>query len=306
MSPQQEPLDCLVIGGGPAGLTAATYLARFHRRIVLADCGESRARYIPVSHNCPGFPFGVSGVDLLQRMREQAAHYAVEPVRVRIDGLERHAGGFVAHGGGASWRACTVLLASGIRDRLPDIAGLERGIADGVIRICAVCDGYEAGDERIAMLGPPASVIGHACFLRTFSRTVTAVLSEAGEVAAEDRERAARLGIGILAPADSIELVRDAASNIRACRFSWADSQREFDVVYPVLGADVKGRLASAIGAHRDDDGELIVDARMQTSVDGCYAAGDAVSAVNQIAVAVGHASVASIAIHNRLPRNVR
>jgi thioredoxin reductase (NADPH) len=119
-------------------------------------------------------------------------------------------------------------------------------------------------------------------------------------------ERAARLGIEVLAPADSIELVRDGASKIRACRFSWADSQREFDTVYPVLGADIKGHLASAIGARRDDDGELIVDARMQTSVDGCYAAGDAVSAVNQIAVAVGHAAIAAIAIHNRLPRNAR
>src|SRR5690606_14574677 len=69
MHEDDQPLDCLIIGGGPAGLTAATYLARFRRRILLVDCSESRARYIPVSHNCPGFPFGVSGTDLLARMR---------------------------------------------------------------------------------------------------------------------------------------------------------------------------------------------------------------------------------------------
>jgi thioredoxin reductase (NADPH) len=203
MSANGERLECLVIGGGPAGLTAATYLARFRRHIALLDGGESRARYIPVSHNCPGFPFGVSGTDLLDRMREQAAHFGIEPVSVRIDTLETHDGGFVASGGGSIWYARTVLLATGIRDRLPRIADLEQGIADGVVRICAICDGYEAADDRIAVLGPADDVVGHACFLRTFSRQVTVVLSEAGEVSADDRERATELGIGILPPSTS-------------------------------------------------------------------------------------------------------
>ena len=68
-----EPLlDCLIVGGGPAGLTAATYLARFHRAFVLVDAGKSRARWIPESHNCPGFPFGVAGTALLDKLRKQA------------------------------------------------------------------------------------------------------------------------------------------------------------------------------------------------------------------------------------------
>ena len=65
-----EPLlDCLIVGGGPAGLTAATYLARFHRAFVLVDAGKSRARWIPESHNCPGFPFGVAGTALLEKLQ---------------------------------------------------------------------------------------------------------------------------------------------------------------------------------------------------------------------------------------------
>jgi len=88
MRETSEPLDCLIIGGGPAGLTAAIYLARFKRHVVLIDCDESRARYILVSHNCPGFPFGVSGPDLLARMRDQAAQFGIEPVAARVDALE--------------------------------------------------------------------------------------------------------------------------------------------------------------------------------------------------------------------------
>ena len=69
--------DCLVIGAGPAGLVAATYLARFRRHVAVVDAGNSRAALIPTSHNCPGFPLGVSGPRLLQRMREQAVNYGV-------------------------------------------------------------------------------------------------------------------------------------------------------------------------------------------------------------------------------------
>jgi len=299
-----EPLDCLIIGGGPAGLTAAIYLARFRRRVVLVDCDESRARYIPVSHNCPGFPFGVSGPELLARMRDQAAQFGIEPVAARVDALELRDGVFLAKAGDRSWRARTILLATGIKDRLPHVEDLEQGIADGVLRICAICDGYEARDERIAVFGPPASVVGHACFLRTFSRRVCVVLSETGDVSDSDLARAERLGIEILQPPQALRLNRDASSTMHSCTVTWPGSERSFDTLYPVLGADLKGHLASAIGAARDERGELIVDARMQTSVEGCYAAGDAVSAVNQIAVAVGHASIAAIAIHNALPGN--
>jgi thioredoxin reductase (NADPH) len=304
MNDRLEPIDCLIVGGGPAGLTAATYLARFNRRVVLVDCNESRARYIPVSHNCPGFPFGVSGTDLLARMRDQAAQFGIEPIEARVDTLERSDGGFLAKAGRRAWQAATVVLATGIKDRFPDIAELERGIADGVVRICAICDGYEARDDRIAVLGPAATVVGHACFLRTFSRQVCVVLSEAGEVAAAQRARAERLGIEILPPPQAWRLDEEASSKIISCTASWSSSQRVFDTLYPVLGSEVKGHLASAIGAARDEHGELIVDADMRTSVAGCYAAGDAVSSVNQIAVAVGHASIAAIAIHNALPGN--
>ena len=79
-----------------------------------------------------------------------------------------------------------------------------------------------------------------------------------------------------------------------------------FDTLYPVLGSDAQTGLALALGAKCDDNRELIVDRHQQTSVDGLYAIGDLVSALNQISVAVGHAAIAATAVHNRLPRNPR
>jgi thioredoxin reductase (NADPH) len=306
MAMDADALDCLVIGAGPAGLVAATYLARFRRRIALVDTGESRARWIPTSHNCPGFPSGVSGDRLLERLREQAATYGVRAEHARITRLQRDGDGFVAVAQDArAWRARCVILATGIVDRMPgtgdDVAPWEAALDSGVLRLCAVCDAYEASDGRIAVLAPADDAIRHAVFLRTFSRRVDAVRSQPGEPAQECVRLAAAAGVELL-PAP----VRLACDDT-GCRMVFADgSERRYDTVYPVLGGAAQSQLATALGAACDDDGNLVTDARQQTSVEGLYAIGDVVSALNQIAVGVGHAALAATAVHNRLPRNFR
>jgi thioredoxin reductase (NADPH) len=298
------PPDCIVIGGGPAGLVAATYLARFRRHVRLFDDGCSRARYIPVSHNCPGFPFGVSGPDLLGRLREQAVRYGARLIDARVERITRNGDGFHVEAGEHSCSAPSVLVACGISDRMPALRGLERAIAAGVVRLCAICDGYEARDERIAVYGPPASALRHAAFLRTFSRTVTAIASEPGEAGAAASDEASALGVRQLPVPVRIDLPGEGGNDQDACRVVWDGREEDFDTIYPVLGAEPKAAFAATLGLRTDDDGEILVDAHMQTSVEHLYAAGDVVSDLNQISVAVGHAAIAATAIHNRLPRN--
>ena len=294
-----ETLDCLVVGAGPAGLVAATYLARFRRRIAVVDAGASRARWIPTSHNCPGFPLGVSGTALLARLREQAEEHGVVVTQGRIDALLREADGedgaaFVARdAAGDRWRAATVILATGIVDRLPEVEGgpeaLAAAIEAGTLRLCAVCDAYEARDSRIAVLAPADDARRHAAFLRTFSRNVDAIDSSVPyrlECDAGGCRIETIVGEGVEGDAGG--------------------SMREYDTLYPVLGGDSQSQLAQALGAAVDDEGALRTDAHQQTSVDGLYAVGDVVSALNQIAVAVGHAAIAATAVHNRLPPNPR
>ena len=296
------PLDCVIIGAGPAGLTAATYLARFHRRILVVDAGNSRARWIPTSHNCPGFPFGVAGPELLKKLRTQAEEYGVCIHAGRVVALERSAGGFdVATAEGVRWTTRLVILATGIVDRMPDMPGLEDAIARNVVRLCAVCDGYEASDEHIAVYAPVDTGIPHALFMRTFSSRVTVVRSQPGEPSPECAQAARNANIQLLPP--SVALRHDGAG----CVFKLDDgSEHRFDTVYPVLGGDAQSQLAVALGASVDDKDELRVDASQQTTVDGLYALGDVVDGLNQISVAVGHAAIAATAIHNRLPRNFR
>ena len=294
-------LDVLVVGAGPAGLTAATYLARFHRRFVVVDAGKSRARWIPTSHNCPGFPHGIGGDALLDKLHAQAAGFDVRIEDGRIERLQRDGEAFVATAAdGRTWRARFVLLATGVVDVMPAMDGLEAGIASHAVRLCAVCDGYEASDADIAVLAPVDDAIHHAAFLRSFSRRVAAIPTEAAEPSPDCATLAADAGIELLPPALAMRCDADG------CVVDTEAGERRFDTLYPVLGCDAQSRLATALGAAVDDNGALIVDARMQTNVDGLYAIGDVVSALNQISVAMGHAAIAASALHGRLPANWR
>ena len=290
------------MGAGPAGLTAATYLARFHRRAVVVDAGKSRARWIPKSHNCPGFPFGVAGTELLDKLRAQATGYGAEIVQGCIARLEPTGEGFIATAeDGTRWTARYVIIATGIVDKMPAMPGLEAAINRNVVRMCAVCDGYEASDDHIAVYAPVDVAIRHALFLRTFSRSVAAVRSEPGEPTEDNAARAREANVSVLPVATRLE--HDGT----CCVFHLEDdSVHRFDTVYPVLGCTAQSSLATALGARVDENGELRVDASQQTNVDGLYAIGDIVSALNQISVGVGHAAIAATAVHNRLPPNFR
>jgi len=287
--------DCIIVGGGPAGLTAAVYLARFRRRVLVVDSFRSRARYIPRSHNCPGFAQGISGTDLLKALRAQARKYGAQIARGTVDRIARKAGAFTVSSGKQHRGAASVLIATGIVDIVPAIPGLREGIHRGVVRLCPICDGYEASGKRIAVYGPPASVISHALFLRTYSSQVTAVFSQEGTVPKMLGAQARRHRLAVMAAPQAIALDESG------CRIVTTQREHRFDCFYPTMGFEPKCRLAVSLGARVDDAGEIIVSPHMQTSVKRLYAAGDAVSGLHQIAVAVGHAAIAATAIHNQL-----
>src|SRR4249919_541496 len=114
---RMHTLDALVIGAGPAGLTAAIYLARYRRDFLVLDGGPSRAELIPTTHNFPAWPQGVSGEKLLARLREQALAHEARFERARVECLQREGEEFVAIAGGQRWRARNVIIATGIVDR---------------------------------------------------------------------------------------------------------------------------------------------------------------------------------------------
>ncbi|MDI3562469.1 NAD(P)/FAD-dependent oxidoreductase [Bradyrhizobium sp. Arg816] len=287
-------MDCLIVGGGPAGLTVAIYLARYRRRVAVFDEGKSRAAWIPKSHNYPGFPSGVSGRELLDLLRCQAKSYDVELVRERISFLEKSDIGFRAVYRDLEIRARRVLFATGIVDEAPDIDGVEKAVLAGIVRYCPVCDAYEAIDRRIAVMGQGAGALAKARFLRHYSDRVTLVVT--GAPTAEHLAEAEEAGISVQLADSQLEI---KAGSIHVS--SGSNGAGTFDVLYPALGCSVGSELAVRLGAAANEVGCLVVDGHQQTTVEGVYAAGDVVSDLHQISVATGHAAVAATAVHKSL-----
>ena len=288
--------EVLIVGAGPAGLTAATYLARFRRRVLVADGGASRACWIPLSHNMPGFPSGITGDAILRRMTEQAGEFGAVIEGGRVESLTREGDGFIARLNGRDLRVRSVLLATGVVDHHPDLPGVERAIERALVRICPICDGYEAIDKAVAVIGDNDEGVREAAFLRTYSDRVTLIHTGAAATLT-DEDELARMGIELIrAPIDNVTLEGDPVTAL-----SWGGTFRSFDLVYSALGTSPNAGLAEALNARVGEDGRLFVDAHQATSVKGLYAAGDVVRGLNQIAVAGAEAAVAATAIHNAL-----
>lgn len=296
-----RPLDCLIIGAGPAGLTAALYLARFRRNVMLVDAGGSRAELIPTTHNYPGFPQGISGSELLVRLRAQVVPYGVSPRAARVD--ELHSDACFKARIGTDWvGATTVLLATGVVDRQHQLAAtddLRRGTLSGQIRWCPICDGYEGLDQDLGLIGVSTSALDHALFLRNYSSRLTLMLAP-DEAPLPEAELASLRNADIQVMAHTPSRIELTASCKVAVQFV-DQTQRTFDAIYPMLGSTPQSELATNLGARCDAIGELIVDEHQHTTVPGLYAAGDLVKALNQMSVGMAHAAIAATAIHNRL-----
>jgi thioredoxin reductase (NADPH) len=310
MPGMQDPaeLDCLIVGAGPAGLTAALYLARFRRRVMVVDAGEPRAAWIPASHNIPFFADGIPGPEILARQRDHVGRYGIAVRQGRVNTLARRRGGFVAmletpEGEMRELRARRVLLATGAVDVEPALPDLPDAVRRGLVRYCPICDGFESRGRRIAVIGPGGDRSAHglaeAAFIaRTYAEDVTLLtLGQTLALDAGQREMAASRGIRLVEqPVAALDL---ADGQIAALRFGDGPALR-FEVLYSALGLDYRSGLAAKLDAERDDSGALVVDDHSQTTVPGLYAAGDVVRGLDQIVVGMGHAAVAATHIHNR------
>lgn len=299
-----DTLDCLVIGGGPAGLTAAIYLSRFRRSVLVIDKGWSRAKWITLSHNLPGFPEGISGAALLERLRDQARRYGAVLEHGTVERLHPAADGlFAAEMGGTAILARTVVLAGGVVENNPPLPHVADAVKNGLIRTCPICDGFEAIGKKVAVLGDGEHAAAEALFLRTFSSHVTLLLP-AEDAVLQPETRAALLAANVDTYCVAVGSVTLGADGVTAVGDGGGLPHR-FDMVYSAFGIIPQTMLAIEAGAKVDAANRLLTDEHQETTTRGLFAAGDLVRGLNQIAVAEGEAAIAATAIHNRLARSV-
>ena len=292
-------IDCLIVGGGPAGLTAAIYLARFHLEVLVVDGGNSRAMLIPKTRNHAGFPEGITGPNLLRRMSQQARIYGARVVEGNVDAFLPEGEGFRAIGSMSEMVARRVLLATGVVNNRPEMPDAlhDEALARGLLRYCPICDGYEVTDQPVGVIGTGGRGMREALFLRGYSADVTLVAPGAAhELDAAERDALVEAGVRLVdGPTGGFELSGDRI------RMDSAAGVLTFASIYPALGSAIRSELGVALGAETSSDGCLLVDAHQRTSVAGLYAAGDVVKGLDQLSHAMGEGGVAATTIRNDL-----
>jgi thioredoxin reductase (NADPH) len=172
-----------------------------------------------------------------------------------------------------------------------------QALAEGRIRYCPICDGYEVTDQAVAVIGRGARAAKEAEFLRSYTDRVTLIGDAADDaLSAADRSRLAALGVTLVGgPVRAFHLTSDGLT------LSIGERRLRFDAVYPALGSTVHSKLAGELGATLTAEGCVKVDAHQRTCVEDIYAAGDVVVGLDQISHAMGEGGVAATALRNDL-----
>ena len=284
--------DAVVVGGGPAGLTAATWLARYRRRTLLVDAGEHRNRWVDQSHGYftrdPGVPR-----ELLALGAEQLAAY---PCAERIGGCASAAAvsgsGFTVTVDGVAHSCLRLVLATGVEDAFPAVEGFFDHYGASVFH-CPTCDGYEARGRNVVVLGWSEHVAAFAVTLLDWAASVTLVTDGRtfpGDV--EQRAALASYGVRVLEDvAERFEGRRGALS----CVALREAGELPCEMAFFSVAHKPRNALARQLGCAVTPEGCVEVDDECRTSVPGVYACGDLTPGMQLVQVAAAKGAIAGI-----------
>jgi thioredoxin reductase len=285
--------DAVVVGGGPAGLSAAGWLGRYRRRVVVVDGGEQRNRWVDRSHGYLTHDHA-DPKELLRAARQQLAAYPTVELRPgRAHGARRADDGtFVLDSAAGPVHARRVVLATGVVDAFPEVDGFFEHYGADVFH-CPTCDGYEAQGCDVVVFGWTSHVAGFALTLLEWAATVTLV-TDGGRFEGDDTCRRAldRHSVDVLED-DAVELLGTRGS-LRGVRLKGGD-MLPCQLVFFSIAHHPRTDLAVELGCRLTDDGYVEVDEHALTSVDGVYAAGDVTPGMQLVQVAAGEGTVAGV-----------
>ncbi len=265
--------EALVIGGGPAGLSAALYLARYNRTVALFDTGHGRSSWHQINHNYLGFPGGVPARQLRELGRQQLAEYAqVTVLEHKIERLERQNGNFIAFSQAGEWHGQAVIICTGVIDHYPHFDGWQEYVGRSMFW-CITCDGYGCRDARVVVVGNTSQAACEALQLRRFTNHLT-VMTDSRECTIDEKFQRRLAAAQIPLIHDKIDSAIGKDGQFEAL-FTKGGQRIELDQLFCQHGATPQTKLAEDLGVLVSRDGYICVDTEQKTNVTGVYAAGD-------------------------------
>ena len=302
----QTTYDVAVVGGGPAGLTAALYTTRLGHDTVIVNRGGGRAAMMQETHNVIGITEDVSGVEFLRTAQEQVQNYGATYRRGFVSGIDRRDDErfHLTVDDGDDVVVRRVVLATGFSDVKPDppLPPTGRGL-----HYCLHCDAYMFVDESVYVMGHGDSAAYVAMIMLNFTDEVDLLTRGDEPTWSDETDR--------MLEAHPIDVIGEQITGMNRGPDGWLESfefedgsVREYRGGFPMYGSEYNNALAADLGCELNDDGTVVADDHGRTSVDGVHAVGDLVQGHNQIPVAMGQGAKAGIAIHMALrafPRSV-
>jgi thioredoxin reductase len=296
--PSESTYDCIIIGGGPAGLTCAIFLARYRRPVLVIDSGKPRNYASRAIHGFLG-QHNIAPGELLARGRSEAEAAGAEICHCTASRVEQIGDIFEVTTTAGTMRARRVVLAYGVRDTLPDIPDIESYYGGSVFH-CADCDGYEVSEKRVGVIGWGKKAVGLALKLLQWTEQLTIFTDgHPREWTDEHHSKLLALGIGVK-DEKVISLVGENAM-VRAAVLSTGE-RVSVDALFFTIGVERSCLLAEDLGCEVDDKRpNIIVDDHKKTSVEGIYAIGDLVPGSQLAITSAADGAIAAIAINKSL-----
>ena len=291
--------DCAIVGGGPGGLSAALYMGRMRRSVIVVDGERGRSTWYQLNNNYLGFPDGVHARNLREIGQEQAARYGARfldsyatDARYEGEGADRR---FYVDTSEGTVTARTLILATGVHDEFPQFEGSDECIGRSMFW-CIICDGYEAIEKRVVVLGGGTRAANLALELMVFTPHVTLVAWDGPLRIPEERLATMREhGIKIY---DTICSGFRCAETGFICNLDLEDgSELDLDMLFVAQNMQPNNKLAKSLNLMLDENGFVVSDSEQCTNVDGVYAAGDVTHLFNhQVTTAVHEGGMAAAA----------
>ncbi len=276
--PLGDRYDAVIVGGGPAGLSAAISLARACRSVALFEAERpGRSDWGQVNHNYLGFPDGISIVDLCAHGRAQSERFGVRIHDAVVETVARDEHGFTVTAGGTTHHGRGLILATGVTDKWVPFPGYEQYIGK-TMHWCITCDGYEMQDQRVLVVGNDADAAELALQMLGFKPQAVTVLTNSWGVGLPLEQIAELRSHGIDLVVDRIVNARSKAQGCFEAVLLEGGGEIPLDHLFSAQGAEPNAALAQSLGVDLTEDGFIEVDSEAKTSVAGIYAAGDVTS----------------------------